>query len=227
MASRQSVWLLGITLAGSLSANGFLALKMFGPNTSFPRRPYAEERRTLFEELAVRSDSIVLLGDSLTDRGEWQELLNRDDVGNRGIAGDTTLDVLARLEPLLKPAPSMVLLMVGINDLEAGRSTSQVLDGIEEIVQRIRSASASTRILVQSILPVHEGLHDGVATNERIAEINTALPAVAARHAAEHMDVASALTNVGGQLDEAFTIDGVHLTGAGYRKWAALLASRL
>lgn len=57
------------------------------------------DRKALFERLDCK-DKIVFIGDSITDGGEWNELLGRNDVVNRGIIGDTTNGVLNRLGSL-------------------------------------------------------------------------------------------------------------------------------
>lgn len=46
------------------------------------------QRATLFEELPVTSKDIIFLGNSITNGGEWSELLNNKHVKNRGISGD-------------------------------------------------------------------------------------------------------------------------------------------
>jgi hypothetical protein len=40
---------------------------------------------------------IVVVGDSIAEQGDWQGLLGRVDVLNRGISGDQTTHVLARM----------------------------------------------------------------------------------------------------------------------------------
>src|SRR3954465_13997073 len=57
-------------------------------------------RGDLFHALAtaaVTHRDVVVVGDSLTERGEWWELLDRP-VANRGVAGDTVAAVRARLD---------------------------------------------------------------------------------------------------------------------------------
>jgi hypothetical protein len=57
------------------------------------------DRRSQLEALRGRRAEVVMLGDSLTNFGEWGELLDRPGAANRGIGMDTTEDVLARLSP--------------------------------------------------------------------------------------------------------------------------------
>ncbi len=55
----------------------------------------------------------VMLGNSITYRINWNELLNRSDIINRGIGSDTTAGFLSRLEYVIAPNPKVVFLMGG------------------------------------------------------------------------------------------------------------------
>ena len=63
------------------------ALLLFAAATVFAQSEYNFQRRSLFEKLPVTSKDIVFLGNSITDGGEWNELLANPRVKNRGISG--------------------------------------------------------------------------------------------------------------------------------------------
>ena len=50
--------------------------------------PYYARRATLFDELPIGKKDIVMLGNSLTDGCEFNELLGNRHIKNRGIVGD-------------------------------------------------------------------------------------------------------------------------------------------
>src|SRR3954471_83138 len=77
---------------------------------------YTANKLELFERLPVGPDDVLFVGDSLTDGGLWHELMADARCKNRGIAGDTSAGVLARLEPMLAGQPAAVYLLVGVND---------------------------------------------------------------------------------------------------------------
>ena len=57
--------------------------------------PYYKHKKEQFETLAnVDRYDTVMLGDSITDEAQWDELLNSSTIQNRGISGDTTSGVL-------------------------------------------------------------------------------------------------------------------------------------
>ena len=58
------------------------------------------QRATLFEVLPTSKSDIIFLGNSITNGGEWAELLGNPHAKNRGISGDTTQGVLDRLREL-------------------------------------------------------------------------------------------------------------------------------
>src|SRR3954451_7586104 len=80
---------------------------------------YYEARAALFRELKGMPE-IVMLGDSLTEWGNWHELVPEFRVINRGIAGDTSSGVLDRLEEVIARRPKLVFLMIGTNDIGLG-----------------------------------------------------------------------------------------------------------
>src|ERR1700730_1769722 len=72
-----------------------------------------EVRRGLFALSKVETASIVMLGDSHTEGAPWRELTGCPNLVNRGIGGDTTAKLLARLDDVLKLKPRAVFLMIG------------------------------------------------------------------------------------------------------------------
>jgi len=69
---------------------------------------YYGQRQSLFELLPISSDDIVFLGNSITDGAEWGELFADIHVKNRGISGDITDGVLARLGNILRGKPKKI-----------------------------------------------------------------------------------------------------------------------
>ena len=66
---------------------------------------YYARRATHFADLPVGKKDIIMLGNSLTDGAEWNELFNNSHVKNRGIIGDIVQGLYERMEPILKGQP--------------------------------------------------------------------------------------------------------------------------
>ena len=214
------------SLAANLAGAGFLAYKWAARQAPRPR-VQALERRTLFDALAIPPRALVMLGASHIERGEWAELLGpaAGQVINRGIAGDTTLDVLARLDAIVASQPAVVMLDISGNDLAEGRSVAEILVTYRAILDRFGEATPDTRLIMVSVLPVHRALFDGSpARVHGVAELDRALEALARERNATYLDLAALLVDEStGQLARQYTLDGIHLTGPAYRIWGDAL----
>src|SRR5688572_15846507 len=85
------------------------AIISFGQNAIYDTIQYAkeyhQERLALFKTEPVTKGKIIFLGNSITEFGNWKKLLNDSSIINRGIAGDNTFGVLARLEDVITRQP--------------------------------------------------------------------------------------------------------------------------
>src|SRR5215207_538395 len=87
------------------------------------------------------SADIVMLGDSLTEWGNWHQLVPEYRIINRGISGDTSSGVLDRLQEVIDRRPKIVFVMVGTNDIGLQVPPNVLLSNLREIVARLQKAS--------------------------------------------------------------------------------------
>jgi lysophospholipase L1-like esterase len=199
---------------GSIQATAqTVGWRAHGPGKS----PYYEARAALFRELPGTAE-IVMLGDSLTEWGNWHELVPEHRVINRGIAGDTSSGVLDRLQEVIDRRPKVVFVMIGTNDIGLQVPPEALLSNLREIVTRLRNAAIIP--VAQSILFRGGWLH---ADNAIIAAVNTDLAAFCTTQGVRFLDL-NALMAVNGRLPDTMTYDGVHLTAAAYRVWRDAVA---
>jgi len=192
---------------------------------SFSQSFYNYQRRSLFEQLPVKSSDIVFLGNSITDGCEWNELFDNRHVKNRGISGDRADWLLDRLDPIVNGHPKKVFLMIGTNDLAHGRTPEEVRESVRALLDRFERESPWTKIYVQSVLPINSrDIPDAhwnhwkksaeiVATNKLLAEL------CEGRKNVRYIDLYSVLADETGMLDKRYTNDGLHLLGDGYQAW--------
>ena len=65
----------------------------------FADLPFRNQRRDMFRMLPVNNQSIVFLGNSITQGNEWSETFANDPrVINRGISGNTTAEVINNIK---------------------------------------------------------------------------------------------------------------------------------
>ena len=97
--------------------------------------PYYKHKKSQFEILALNEKyKTIMLGDSITDEAQWDELLNSDTIQNRGISGDTTDGVIDRLNPIGKNIEK-VFIMIGVNDIMRGKPVDEVYLNYLKIIQ--------------------------------------------------------------------------------------------
>jgi len=78
-------------------------------------------RRDLFAD-STRPTDIIMLGDSITHEGLWQEYFPSRNIRNRGIGGDTTRDIRNRLDAIYPLRPQQLFLPIGGNDLNMAQT---------------------------------------------------------------------------------------------------------
>ncbi|RCV47827.1 GDSL-type esterase/lipase family protein [Marinitenerispora sediminis] len=172
------------------------------------------------EPIVGRGD-IVLLGDSLTEGGAWQELLPGLPVRNLGVGGDTAAGVRRRLRPVAEGRPAQVFLLIGTNDVALGRDLDAIAADTAAILAELRRATPRTRLHLQSVPP------RTAPYTARIRDLNARYQRAAAEHGAQYLDLWPALADAEGRLRAEFTADGLHLLPAGYRAWTGELRPRL
>ncbi len=74
--------------------------------------PYWKARTTLFSSFHSTAKN-VMIGDSLTNYGEWHEIFPETSIVNRGIVGDTTYGVIRRLDSIINTKPDNAFIMLG------------------------------------------------------------------------------------------------------------------
>ena len=180
------------------------------------------QRATLFEELPVTSSDIIFLGNSITNGGEWAELFDNPHVKNRGISGDVCMGVYDRLDAVVNGAPAKIFLLIGINDVDRGASADTIVERIGMIVDKIRKDSPSTKIYLQSVLPVsdHYKMFNGHTSRWQVVpEINKGLVRLAADRGVKYIDLYSHfIDNTTGKMNIEYTNDGLQQLGKRNKK---------
>ena len=126
---------------------------------------------SLFTMLMAQTNTILFLGDSLTeglgvDRDDAfpklvetmiQKKLNKSVVViNGGVSGSTTSDGLARLKWYLKQRPSIVFLALGANDGLRGLDLEESQKNLEEIIRYSQESHAKV-LLAGMLIPPNYG----------------------------------------------------------------------
>ena len=181
-----------------------------------------DNRKQLFDMLPERDSSIIMLGNSITEQGNWTELLKDDRFVNRGIAGDVVNGIRSRLEPLERLRPRRIYLMVGVNDL-LFHPPEAIFPNYQTLVRELQRRFPETELILQSILPVNNEVRRTGVENVAINTLNTAIRRLAEERQLTYLDVHAQLRDERGALPATFTADGIHLNGLAYLRWAELI----
>jgi lysophospholipase L1-like esterase len=189
------------------------------------KRPYYEQRVSLFKQLPKVKNAIVFIGNSITDGGEWQELLDCKKCVNRGISGDISFGVLARLDDALKDKPKKIILLIGINDISRNIPNERIIENYKAFVSRTKAVSPKTKIYLQSVLPTNNTFRKFVDKNEESIKILNAAMLDLSKNTegVTYIDLYAKFLDADGRLDKKYTNDGLHLLGEGYILWAKIL----
>ena len=170
------------------------------------------------ENATLGEVDVAFIGDSLTDGYDLAQYYPDLSVINRGIGGDTTHGVLARLEvSVIEPAPKVVIMMIGTNNID------DMFTDYEDIIIRMKEALPDTEIVVLSVTPVSNA--DPVR-NGKIALANVKIEALAKKHGITYVDMFTPLYDLEAEgLRAEYTTDGLHFTPLGYEVITATLRS--
>ena len=204
------------------------------------QKDFYHKKLSEFKVSPIGFNKIVFLGNSITQGllRHTNKLLGNNIV-NRGISGDHTDGVLARLEEIIHFKPKAVFLLIGVNDLfEDNRSRPErtpeyVANNIFLISDIINKKSPNTKIFTQTIIPINnnqyltekpniEFLHVDYSPsiNEQINEVNKILKSNLSLNI---IDLHSTFLNEDLQLDPKLSTDGVHLNDLGYQNWIDII----
>ena len=190
---------------------------------------YYEQKVSLFRLLPDTKKEIVFLGNSITDIGEWAEIWNNKKIRNRGISGDNTFGVLARLDEVLSSKPAKLFIMIGINDIAKGTPDNIIIRNYNAIIDQVLKASPKTKLYVQSILPANNNFKEFVRhqnKEQHIKAINEALQNICAWRSIFYIDLYNRFVDAEGKLDKQYTNDGLHINGYGYMLWKSILQEK-
>ncbi|HKD05199.1 MAG TPA: GDSL-type esterase/lipase family protein [Bryobacteraceae bacterium] len=193
---------------------------------------YAEADSKLLP--AGSSPRVVFLGDSITDSWRLNEYFTGRDFVNRGISGQTTLQMLGRfMQDVMDLKPKAVLILAGTNDIARGVKPPSIEQNLALMGDLAKAYGIAA--VFASILPVSD-YHKGEdarfeMTRTRppavIRQINTWLQDYCRREGFTYLDYYSAMADPSGQMTADMADDGLHPNAKGYRVMAPLALDAL
>lgn len=187
-----------------------------------------KNRMATFKHEGLEKKGIIFLGNSLTQGGDWSAWFPAQKPANRGISGDNTEGVLARLDEITDAKPAKLFLMIGINDISQNYKNDYLCKNFEKIIRKVLTESPETTIYIQSILPVNNdfGRYKRLINKEKqIENLNIRLKKLCKKENIRYVNLYPLFLQQKRKLNPAFTTDGLHLNEEGYQVWISGISS--
>jgi lysophospholipase L1-like esterase len=180
------------------------------------KKPNYIDKVSFFETFSRKSYDVVFIGDSITDSADWYDIFQNKVVANRGISGDTTDGVLARMDSILNTNAYSAFVMIGINDINNDIPIEKTIINYLAIIKKIKDEGM--QVFVQSTLFTSNNIID----NSKVLFLNEKIEKHCRKENIKYINLNSVLAPDGNLLN-TYTTDGIHLNNEGYIKWANMI----
>ncbi len=171
---------------------------------------------------------VVFFGDSITDGWKIAEYFPGKPYVNRGIGGQTTPQMLIRMQPdVIAHKPKAIVLLAGTNDIanNTGPMTNEAIQDNYTAIATLAQANG-IKVIFASVLPVHDYNPQRKMTTgrppERILALNNWLKAYCQKNDHIYLDYFSKMVDDKGFLKAELANDGLHPNAEGYKIMAPL-----
>lgn len=188
---------------------------------SFRDNPKYAEKMSHYPVYRKKAD-IVMLGNSITARADWSELLDRNDIVNRGIDSDVTEGYLNRMGSIYSVCPKICFIMGGVNDIARKIPLESTVRNMVQICISLKEHQIIP--VLQSVLYVADTYPEYEKMNVKIHKMNLELERVASEIDIRFVDLNQDLSSEKVLMTEYVLGDGIHLNGSGYAKWGTVLS---
>ena len=188
---------------------------LFLANGLFAADPFRAHKYDLFKVLPVNSESVVFVGNSITNMHEWWEAFGSNaNILNRGVWGTFIGETVEHIEAVAAGKPAKVFFMIGTNDLgkNGSRNIDDIIENTRIMVERLQKVSPLTEIYIQGILP---SVYNRVL--EQLDETNERLKELCDECGITYVDLWDDLFSL--TYDKTHTLDGLHMKASGYQVW--------
>jgi lysophospholipase L1-like esterase len=182
----------------------------------YKTNPNYIQQMGLYEVYNTKSADVVMLGNSITQGVNWNELLGRERIVNRGIASDVIEGFRSRLNFVFDLNPKVCFIMGGINDIYNWIPVDTIFSSYIKLIEEIQKQKI--QVVIQSTLYVSPRWNNAADRNEQVEKLNQMLSDYANKHNIIFMDLNSKMSFRKMLIDD-LTYDGVHLNGKGYKIW--------
>jgi lysophospholipase L1-like esterase len=195
-----------------------LKQKLF-PDTSlnyFKNRPYYKEKLSKYD-IYTKQANIVMLGSSFTDDIDWNELLNRNDVINRGIGAEIIATMLDRMPNVLKLKPKICFIEAGINDIDNNISIATSMRQLGQVVDILQRDSI--KVILTAVTYLADIAPNYKKRNEKITAFNIELYKLSQQKNCTVVNNNTKMSPNNLLRNDLCKSDGLHYLPAAYLLW--------
>lgn len=163
------------------------------------------------------SNIVAFMGDSITQYWAVSDYDTTNPTVNLGIAGQTTVQMLARFDAVLSSGAGVVVIEGGINDLYYLGPTVANTDSIAKMAAEAKAAGI--RVIIASLLPDFYAYPAGVGYPPQSGDIlamNEALMKLCSDNGYLYADYYDEFLNADGTVNKSLYLDGLHPDADGY-----------
>lgn len=193
---------------------------------NFRNNPLYQRKIDLFNLNKLKQADIVMLGNSLTEGVNWNEILGRLSVVERGITSDMLDGYAYRMNYVYNLKPKICFICGGLNDIFNWVPVEEIFATYSKIVSDLKARNIIP--VIQYTVYVGKDLmktqNITIETikgrNEEVTKLNRMLADYAKKNNIDFINLNTRLTGIDGLLRSEFTWDGIHFKAAAYKVWA-------
>lgn len=182
-----------------------------------------EVEEKIKKEEKIIDDNILFIGDFYTEK------LDLDDfdypyvkISDKSL---TTEDLLNDMkDKVYKFNPSVVIIQLGIIDLDNGSKDEQIIERLNDVIYKIKENRPYAKIYIESLYPINkevdnyeDDILDDDIDNKLIRGINQLIKSLAYENDINYIDVFDLISDDDYNLDEKYTDNGIYLNDNGYK----------
>lgn len=189
------------------------------------KNPLYPRTLEMYDSYKTKQADVIMLGNSLTNGGRWNELLGRTNVLEMGIPSDILSGFLARINYVFKFNPKIVFIMGGLNDIYNWTPVEEIFSLYVKLINKLREKNIIVVIQSTTYAGRNWGKDYGgtpevnAGRNKEVDKLNKLLSEFAAKNNLDYIDINSKLSRNGFLKDEV-TWDGIHFKANAYKIWA-------
>lgn len=204
------------------------------PSTRGDEAWWKQRDRAKREQAKEGGFDLVFAGDSITQGWEgagkevWEQAFGDVKTLNLGFGGDRTEHLLWRLtrNQMGPNRPQAAVVMIGTNNTgHSMQSPAEIAEGVTEVVRTLRAKSPRTKILLLGIFPRGASTDDPMRVNNQ--QVNERISRLDDGESVVYLDLSDVFLESDGTISRDVMPDLLHLSEAGYRRWAEAILPTL